>query len=346
MLRKLAALPVALTSLALVACGPHKPVDFSQGVPTKEMATVKVPTSSSSGLREAGSPDLPAADQLQAMAQAMNQAVQGETADTYRLTVGATYLVNGATEWLLLALASGVTHQPSSVSGDTAVYGPYTPYLSAITWKLTVTRTTFNSFSYILEGQDKTKPSSAWVEVISGSHTVTVDDNDNAIKGFGQGVFLIEWDKAKQLPGRGSDTGTCEVHYGKVDPKSQAFVDVSFNNVGGGADAKPFNAEYRFTLENDQSGTFQFALDLNLNIFDPAKAAAERLSIESRWMSTGAGRGDVSAHGGDLVSPVTVNECWDAAFLSRYYAKSDEPALGYGVEATDCAYTAAVYSAL
>jgi hypothetical protein len=184
------------------------------------------------------------------------------------------------------------------------------------------------------------------VTVISGSHAVTVDANDNAIKGFGEGVFLIEWDKAKTLPGRSQDTGTCEVHYGKVDPKSDAFIDVSFNNVGGGANAQPFNAEYRFTLDNEQAGTFQFALDLNLNIFDPARAAAERLSIESRWMSTGAGRGDVTAHGGDLVSPITVNECWDAAFLSQYYTKSDEPFIGYGHETNNCSFTTAEYSAL
>ncbi|HYV50233.1 MAG TPA: hypothetical protein VFA20_35505 [Myxococcaceae bacterium] len=344
MLRKLASIPVALTSLALVACGPHKPVDFSQGVPTKQQATVKMPTSSSSGLREAGSQDLPAADQLQAMAQAMKQAVQGETADTYRLTVGATYLVNGATEWLLVALAAGVAQKPSSVSGDTAIYGPYTPYLSAITWKLTVTRTAFNSFSYLLEGQDKTKPSSPWVSVISGSHTVTVDANDNAIKGFGEGVFMIEWDKAKQLPGRGADTGTCEVHYGKVDPKSQAFVDVSLNNIG--ADGKPFNAEYRFTLDNDNAGSFQFALDINLQPFDSTKQAPERMSIESRWLSTGAGRADVTAHDGDLVAPITGSECWDASFLSQYYVRTDEPANTYGVEARDCAFTSAQFSQL
>lgn len=345
MLRKLAALPVALTSLALVACGgPHKPVDFSQGVPTKQQATVAMPASSSSGLREAGSPDLPASEQLQQMAQAMNQAVQGEAADTYRLTVGATYLVNGATEWLLLALASGVAQKPASVNGNTAVYGPYTPYLSAITWRLTVTRTDFNAFSYLLEGQDKTNPSGPWVEVISGSHTVTVDANDNAIKGFGQGVFLIEWDKAKTLPGRSGDTGTCEVHYGKVDPKSQAFVDVSLNNVG--TDGKPFNAEYRFSLDNDNAGKFEFALDINLQPFDSTKQAPERMSIESRWLSTGAGRADVIAHGGDLVTPITGSECWDAAFLSQYYVRTDEPANTYGLESSACAFTPAEYSRL
>jgi hypothetical protein len=182
------------------------------------------------------------------------------------------------------------------------------------------------------------------VEVITGSHTVTVDANDNAIKGFGQGVFLIEWDKSKQLPGRGGDTGTCEVHYGKVDPTSQATVDVSFNNVG--ADGKPFNAEYRFTLDNDQAGTFQFALDVNLQPFDPNMQAPERMSIESRWLSTGAGRADVIAHGGDLVSNITGSECWDASFLSQYYARTDEPTNGYGVESTACAFTSAEFSPL
>ena len=53
-----------------------------------------------------------------------------------------------------------------------------------------------------------------------------------------------------------------------------------------------------------------------------------------------------TARDGDLVSPVNVNECWDAAFVSRYFAKSDEPAVGYGVEATDCAYATAAYSPL
>src|SRR5262249_32000090 len=154
-----------------------------------------------------------------------------------------------------------------STDGNTAVYGPYTPYLSAITWRLTVTRTAFNAFTYLLEGQDKTQPQSAWVEGISGSHTVTVDGNDNAVKGFGDGVFLIEWDKSATLPGRNGDSGTCEVHYGKVDPKSPAYVNVSFNNAANGDPSKAFNAEYRFSLQPDQSGEFQFALDLNLNLF-------------------------------------------------------------------------------
>ncbi|HVE84554.1 MAG TPA: hypothetical protein VND93_16975 [Myxococcales bacterium] len=335
----------SLTSLALVGCGAagsHKPVDFSQGVPSKQQAQVQVPSSSSSGLAD---PSMAGAgDQLVQINQAMKMAIQGQTSDLYRLTKGATYLVNGATEWVLVALAAGVARKPTSVSGSTAVYGPYTPYLSEITWKLTVTRTEFNVFTYLLEGQDHTTPSGPWVEVMSGSHTVTVDENDNVVRGFGQGVFLIEWDKARTLPGRGADTGTCEVHYGKVDPKSDAFVDVSLNNVNG--DGQPFNAEYRFALQPSQAGKFEFALDINLQPFTAGMEANERWAIDSRWMSTGAGRSDVTAHGGDLLSPITVNECWDAAFLSTYYAKSDEPASGYGMESQACAFAGATYSAL
>ena len=340
MLRKLAAAAVSLAMLALVACGPHKPVDFSQGVPTKELATIGMPQSGSQGLVVEGS----AHEQLVALGQVMDQAVQGETADLYRVTVGATYLVNGATGWLLAALAAGVAHRPTSVEGNTAVYGPYTPYLSAITWKLTVTRTAFNSFSYILEGQDKTRPQSAWVQVISGSHTVTVDENDDAIRGFGQGVFLIEWDKASTLPGRSNDTGTCEVHYGKELPTSPAMVNVSFNNVSGADPSKEFNAEYRFSLQPSTAGEFEFALDVNTAPF--TTTLVERWGIQSRWLQTGAGRADVKAHGGDLITPITVNECWDAAFLSQYYAKSDEVGIGYGVESQACAFASAEYSQL
>jgi len=343
--RTFAGLSISLASLALVACGPPKPVDFSLGVPTKEQATVAVPTSTSSGLSEAA-PGGSASEQLAVLGEAAHRATAGEIAGLYQLTRGATYLVNGSTVWLLEALAAGVARRPTSVSGNTAVFGPYTPYLSQITWKLTVTRTEFNAFSYLLEGQDKTQPGGPWVPVISGSHTVTVDAGHRAVRGFGEGVFLIEWDQANRLPGRGGDTGTCEVHYGKVDHTTPAYVNVSFNNVAGGSQGTNFNAEYRFALQPELSGTFEFALDLNLHPFDPAMQAQERWGVKSRWMSTGAGRSDVNAHDGDLTIPVTVNECWDAAFLSTYYARSDDPAQGYGVEAQSCAFPTADYSPL
>jgi hypothetical protein len=184
------------------------------------------------------------------------------------------------------------------------------------------------------------------VEVISGSHTVTVDAQGNPVRGFGQGVFLIEWDKASTLPEHSNDTGTCEVHYGKMDPKADWFVNVSFNNVSGATPDQAFNAEYRFDLQPNKSGTFEFALDINMDPFDPWRQALERWSIKSRWMETGAGRSDVVAHGGDLHGQETLNECWDAGFLSRYYARTDLPSLGYGVEAQGCAYLTADYSQL
>lgn len=344
MLRRLAGVFVALAALSLAACGPAKPVDFKLGVPVKEQATVAVPQTGSAGLVEqpAGS----TRDQLIAMGQAMNQAVEGEVADTYQLTRGATYLVNGATGWLLAALAAGVAQKPTSVTGDTAIYGPYTPYLSRITWKLTVTRVEFNKFTYILEGTDKLTPQGPWVTVISGSHTVTVDAAGNPRHGYGEGVFLIEWDSASTLPEHSNDTGTCEVHYGKADPQSDWYVNVSFNNVSGSNPGQAFNAEYRFALQPQKSGTFEFALDLNIHPFDWMRPLNERLAIKSRWMASGAGRADVSAREGDLPAPATLNECWDAGFLSRYYTRTDVVGMEYGVEAQDCAYATADYSKL
>jgi hypothetical protein len=336
MFRKIvSSIAVALVALAVAGCG-RKPVDFAYGFPTDEQVKVAMPTSSGSGLREAP----------EGMPESMARPAPGETADLYQLTRGATYLVNGATLWVLGGLRAATVHRPSSVVGETAVYGPHTPYLSAVTWKLTVTRTDFNVFTYVLEAKDKTADDTTFRTVMSGSHTVSVNARGAPIPGHGEGTFLIEWDKAAGLQGSDRNVGTAEFRYGHVDPKSEAYVEVSFNNIANGDPNQSFNSEYRFKLQPDQSGEFQFALDINMHPFQPAKSALERWSVKSRWQSEGAGRSDVRATGGDLTAPQTVSECWDAGFLSRYYASSEEPASGYGTEASACAFATASYSEL
>src|SRR5687767_7341156 len=145
MSRKILGIAVAL--VVVVGCG-RRPVDFAHGVPGKEHVKVELPASSSSGLQQA-----PEEGVVETMAR---MSEMGETADLLQLTRGATYLVNGATLWVLGGMGSVMLHRPTSVEGDTAVYGPHTPYLSAVSWRLTMTRTDFNVFTYILEAKDKT----------------------------------------------------------------------------------------------------------------------------------------------------------------------------------------------
>jgi hypothetical protein len=336
---------VSLVVLA-TACGRSRPVDFNYGVPTKEMVNVRVPDSASSPLRSSDAEALGPRSMADLNQQLSMMAVQGETSDLYGLTVLATVVVNGSTLWVLGALRDVTARRPTSVSGNTAVYGPHTPFLSPITWKLSVTRTDFNVFTYVLEGKDKDAPDSAYRTVLSGSHTVSVDVAGDPMPGYGQGTFLIEWDQANDLPGRAQDTGSCEFSYARVGPSANTTVDVTFNNTVDNDPSATFNAEYRFLLEPSQAGRFEFALDLNIHPFNPYKPALERWAIKSRWTAQGAGRSDVRVTGGELTAPETVNECWDASFLSTYLARSYDPAANYGNSDTACVFTNPSYSEL
>lgn len=334
MSRKIFGIAVAL---AVAGCGGRQPIDFKFGVPTKEQVDVAVPTSAGSGLQE----EMTAGEAMSLMGGV------GETADLFELTKGATYLVNGATAWVIGGLAAVTAHRPTSVEGETAVYGPHTPFLSRVTWRLSVTRTEYNIFTYILEAKEKTAPETAFAIVMSGSHTVAVNSRGVPTPLYGNGTFLIEWDKASELSGGARNEGSVEFRYGHLAPAADATVEVSFNNIATGeGGTQTFNSEYRFKLEPGQAGEFEFALDINMQPFTPSMGALERWSVKSRWDKEGAGRSDVRATGGDLTAPQTVNECWDAVFLSTFYAQSDGQAAQYGNEATHCVYTSASYSAL
>jgi hypothetical protein len=72
--------------------------------------------------------------------------------------------------------------------------------------------------------------------------------------------------------------------------------------------------------------------------------AIELLTVNSRWLETGAGRADVRLTGADLgAAGATVNECWDTNFLSRYFVASFDPAAHWGTE-TVCALPTAEYA--
>jgi hypothetical protein len=69
--------------------------------------------------------------------------------------------------------------------------------------------------------------------------------------------------------------------------------------------------------------------------------------VRSRWLSSGAGRSDVSLVSTDLAATYTTNECWDTSYLSVYKAASYSTigAANWGNE-SDCAFKTAQYSDL
>ncbi len=319
-----------LASLSLAACGPQiETVSFKDGLPSKEAAKLEVPAKSSQSIREG-------------MATVKQQA-RGDLSGTWLVTGGTVLVVNGITLWTLGALDFVAHFEPTSDDGTTATWGPHNNDWEGTTWKLIAMRTAPNAFKYSLQAKAKGAPDSEYVAFITGSHTVAVDDEGRAIKGYGEGRFDIDYDKAARLPHQSNKHGRVSFQYARPSPTAAATVGVDLTEFTD-SDARPSTAAYRYSQVPGGEGSFEFATDSNINWFELGKEAKERWTIKSRWKASGDGRADVRASGGDLTNPVTLNECWDSNLRSVFLDGSAPYQQKWGVEATDCAFIGASYS--
>jgi hypothetical protein len=304
------------------------PAPFKDGLPSKDQVEVKTPKQNGQGLTALYG--------------------QGQKAEYYQLTFGATVTVNAGTKWVLDLISDITQYPPTTISDTQAVWGPHTDALSPTTWKLTVNKTGAQSYSWVLEGKAKANADSAFKAVLSGSHTVALNANGERQKGFGSGQFLIDWDASRTLPNANqNDMGTAEIRYSRTDAAAVASVEADFHqvrdeNVQGGR----VDAQYRYKQTPAAGGEFDFKFLKNIDS-DPLLSKLEKLTIKSRWEQTGVGRSDIELSGGDLFGTATLSECWDSNFLSTYFTVSFDPRLGYGTAATGCgSFSAAVYSSL
>jgi hypothetical protein len=253
-------------------------------------------------------------------------------------------MINGATVFILNLLQDITTNPPTSVSGDTAVWGPWADSLSANAYKLTVTKTAAATYSYELDGKAKTAPDSAFLALITGESVASVDGEGNPIPGFGTGSFTMNWDNSSQLPQNDGNVGTAAFQYSRTSTTAQASVEVTFTNVKDQSSGQLINANYSYVANPGQGGVFQFS---EVQDFIGGPNGSEHLDVESRWQESGAGRSDVKLTGGDVPppGPATLSECWDTSFASQYLDASWDAALDYGQESV-CAFIPAQYSTL
>ncbi|MBZ4333167.1 hypothetical protein NR800_02405 [Corallococcus interemptor] len=322
-------------SLLFAGCDAGQPDEatFRDGLPSKEMMEVNAPKQNGQGLTAEG-PSV--------------AAIQGQTADYFKATVAATVVVNGGTLWVLNLIEQITKYPPTTLEADKAVWGPSTGPMELTTWRLTVTKSGDASFSWVLEGKPKAEEDSAFRAVLSGTQTVEVNADGERMRGFGSGELLIDWDAAFTLPGADDNLGTADIRYARASATSQVTVDADFHQVRDEEDAgQRVDAKYHFQASPTAGGDFDFVTYKNIDLGDLTRLKKEKLSIKSRWTASGAGRSDVKVSGGDLMGEATVNECWDAHFLSTYFRVSLDPRQGYGEEGTSCGgFTAAAYSSL
>ncbi len=308
--------------LVVSACGVgvDKGADFRKGLPQAGDVALKLPGKTSQPLTSTGT---------------RRDGLEGQTSDFYKLTREVTVFVNTGTAATLNLVEKIVQYPATSTTSDSATWGPHTEPLSPNTWKLTVVRTAQDTYTYTLEGKGKNEPDSAYRVVLSGNHV-------NLGSNLGTGSFLIDWNLDRQLPENANNFGTVTVTYSRTSATATVQIDADFAQVRHGTTEPLVDAQYRYRATPGQGGAFEFQAAKD---YVTTTAALETGKIKSRWLETGAGRSDVQLSGGDLSATVTVNECWDSDFLSRFQNASYAPSLNYGAESV-CAFATAEYASL
>jgi hypothetical protein len=290
---------VVLVSLAAGCAGN----DYLAALPTREGLAINVP----------GASDATSA------AKARNEAAQlGAPATFYLLTRQVATQLNGDAAIFFDMIDQAVATPPTAHDATHEYWGPFTPALSPMTIVLAVQPVDAEDYNFFLGGKPKSAPNSAFTGLLGGSaHQVDAT--------HGSGQLEVNFSTLSSLdPTTSSATGAIAfVHSNIADPRT---VEVHFGNfLDGTAGATPLNATYQYAEHADTSGSFQFALLTNFDN-DP-NGDLEDVTLQSRWLASGAGRADLVATGGDLPAGFVVHatECWDASFARVFYTDDVDP---------------------
>ena len=317
-------------ALSLAACHPQDRAgsEFATGVPRSETVAMSVPGTDAKALSIEGS----------------TRALEGQTADWYTVTRTVSGTVNG------VALAVGalvrlVTDYPATtVTPDSAVWGPWQGPLDPIEWKVTITRVALHQYHYQFDGRDKHAPAAAFVTVLSGVHAPGLDAMGYEMEGFGAGSFTLDWNARATLPAPDNNLGTANYTYDHVAPVSVVNISAKFRQIKDDKQpVKLVDADYAFVQNPAAEGSMDFVYNVPAN----ATSAGGLGKVHSRWLWSGAGRSDVSVTTTDSTLTYTLSECWDINYTSIYKSVplSTSATDNYGSE-TNCAFVPAQYSKL
>jgi hypothetical protein len=245
------------------------------------------------------------------------------TALLYDVTHRTSTQLNGAVDSVLDLIADVTSHPATNGSGDAAEWGPFTPPLSPATYRLIVRRVAPDSIQYHLDGRPRaSSDDGAFQPFVTGAA------NDGAAAHGGQ--FAVDASVAHALdPVANPGLGGLQANY------QQGPVTAVRMQLGDGNGA----ADYRYDQLPDGSGDFRFATHSNL-VGDPGQL--EDGLVRSRWLPSGAGRGDAHVRNGDAGAAMDLSECWDTTFARTFVTDGTNA----GGDPASCAFPDAVFADL
>jgi hypothetical protein len=302
--------------------------EFATGVPRQDTVALSVPGSSVKALTVEES----------------SRALEGETAEWYALTRAVSATVNGGA-LAVGALVRLITDYPATtVSVDTAIWGPWQGPLDPIEWKVTITRVAPHQYQYKFEGRDKHDPSAPFVTVLSGTHSPGLDAQGLEMEGFGTGTFILDWNARATLPAPDGNVGTASYAYDHPGPDLVVTISAKFRQVKDDKQpSKLVDVDYAFVQNPGATGSMDFLYNVPAN----TTSAGGLGKVHSRWQWNGAGRSDVVVTTTDSALTYTLSECWDVNYLSIYKSVplSSSATDNYGA-ASACAFPTVEISSL
>ena len=268
---------------------------------------------------------IPTADQVSIKLPGGQAKMVGELSSYYVVTRDVTRTFNGGSAWVLVLIHTIVQFPVTSVNGDTYTWGPWSDSLDPAEYKLDVTALADGTFDYTLSGRSKTEAGAQFEAIIDGH----ADPRPGELQGNGE--FLIDFDAGKRVNpiDSGDARGQVDVHY----DLAARHLDLGIMSTDD--NGKPVEANYAYNEASDGGGDMIFEVDADLG----GTALKEKATIRSRWLATGAGRGDARLSGGDLAAGATASECWSTMFKRVFYTDSVSFAPTEG-DAGQCAFSA------
>jgi hypothetical protein len=319
---------LALAATTTACQPPDAGSAFATGVPRQETVAMSVPGSSAKALTVEGS----------------TRALEGQTSEWYTITRAVSGTVN-AGALAVGALVRLITNYPATtVTLDSAVWGPWQGPLDPVEWKVTITRVALHQYQYKFEGRDKHDPLAAFVTILSGVHTAGLDATGAEMEGFGAGSFTLDWNARATLPAPDDNVGTANYTYDHVGPATVVNISAKFRQVKDDKQpGKLVDVDYAY----QQNPSAEGSMDFLYNVPALGTSAGGLGKVRSRWLWSGAGRSDVTATTTDSTLTYNLSECWDINYTSIYKSipLSTSTTDNYGSEA-NCAFTTVEYSSL
>ena len=224
---------------------------------------------------------------------------------------------------------------PTSLSKESATWGPYTDELEPASYRFRITRVADDEYDYRLDGRPKTSTDDdAFRSVLTGHGY----GRPHAL--HGKGEFSIDLDVAKSLDpfAHEGDSGTVQVSY-ELPRDFLEHPDLLPRTITAKVDPEG-EAEYTVQSWALSDHTGRIHVDAHVDIADSKDTKLEDVVIDSLWNAFGAGRADIAFAGGDLDSTtpmVDAVECWGTDFQQSFYRDSVGFSPTVGTE-SECVY--------